>query len=512
MEKHLSITKMLLLLICLAVLCTSCEMPSLSHSDNDEAKPENPAEVFLTQTPSESGLLLTPAADIRCDLFVAPDGDDSHTGTEAAPWASFQHAAVQAAPGDTVCFRAGRYVTEDIHLSKSGDMDAFITFAAYPGEQPLLDGDGSANELLVLQRGVSYLRISGFKLINFRIWGVFLSGDNHDIHLDHLEIAGGETSIRFTYGESSESPPAEGLVENVVLEDSLIHESQYSAVDCTPGPCNYFTIRRLEVFNTGLGGEAFFGSDGIEFARGHHILVEDCFVHDNGGDGIDLGSRDREGNMEGIFVRRNQVVRNHLNGIKLWSGGRIENNSIWGQGNSAIWAGTFDSTVEIINNTVAYNMWDPQFAARNWAVVVGYPEEVPKPEVDLIMVNNIFAFNATPLEGGPTSVYLGPGVQIVREGSNLYFSREEEEIMVDVDEGLSFSQKEILSGVWKTFSKQGEGNLCAAPLFLSGFPEVDLRLQADSPAINAGRADLAPEMDIFCATRDEQPDIGAYEY
>jgi len=322
--------------------------------------------------------------------------------------------------------------------------------------------------LLVLQRGVSYLRISGFKLIKFRIWGVFLSGDNHDVLLDHLEIIGGETSIRFTYGESAENLPSEGPVENVVLEDSLIYGSQYSAVDCTPGPCNYFTIRRIEVFNTGLSGEVFFGSDGIEFARGHHIIVEDCQVHDNGGDGIDLGSRDRDGNVEGIVVRRNQVIRNHLNGIKLWSGGRIENNSIWGQGNSAIWTGTFDSTIEIINNTVAYNMWDSRFAVRNWAVIVGYPEEVPRPEVNLIMVNNIFAFNATPLEGGPTSVYLGPGVHLIQESNNLYFSREVEEIMMDIDDSVNFSQEDIASGIWESYSKQGKGNLITDPLFLSG--------------------------------------------
>jgi hypothetical protein len=47
--------------------------------------------------------------------------------------------------------------------------------------------------------------------------------------------------------------------------------------------------------------------------------VEDCYVHDNGGDGIDLNSRDREGYATGVIVGRNRVVRNHLNGIKLWA-------------------------------------------------------------------------------------------------------------------------------------------------------------------------------------------------
>jgi len=37
-------------------------------------------------------------------------------------------------------------------------------------------------------------------------------------------------------------------------------------------------------------------------------------------------------------------------------------------------------------------------------------------------------------------------------------------------------------------------------------------LQAGSPAVNAGMASLAPEMDVFLEPRDEHPDIGAYEY
>jgi hypothetical protein len=73
------------------------------------------------------------------------------------------------------------------------------------------------------------------------------------------------------------------------------------------------------------------------------------------------------------------ALRNRLNGIKLWAGGRIENNVVWGQGNSAVWAGTFAGTLEMVNNTIAYNMWDQRTSERNWAVVVGYPEEMRAP-------------------------------------------------------------------------------------------------------------------------------------
>ncbi len=497
--------------ISLILLLTSCEIPIISQflDDHQTLYEENDSDFPLTT--GQTDFHLSPVSDVECIFYVALGGDDHNSGSKEQPWGSFQGATKMANPGDTVCFRGGTYTTEEIHLSKSGGEDALITFAAYPGETPILDGDDLTYDLLVLNASVSYIRISGFALNNFRNWGIFLTGDNRFVILDHLDIEGGEAGIRFTYAESSEAPPLEGPVEHILLENSLVHGSQYSAVDCTPGPCNHMTIRSVEIYNTGLLGDPFYGSDGLEFARGHHVIVEDCYVHDNGGDGIDLGSRDREGNIDGVIVRRNHVIRNHLNGIKVWAGGRIESNVIWGSGNSAIWSGVFNCDIEIINNSVAYNLWDENYASRNWAVVIGYPEALEKPDVNLTMVNNIFAFNADPLEGGSTGVYLGPGVKLVGEGGNIYFSRPDGEITIDIGDGLDFSREDIVNGVWASYSGQGNGNLISDPIFLSGWPNVDLHLRSTSPAINAGISIVESQEDIEGNLRGDQPDIGAYE-
>ncbi len=461
---------------------------------------------------SRTALMLT----VPCTYYVAPAGRDDASGTRSQPWATFQHAADTARPGEITCFRGGTYaVTEDIHLTQSGTADAPITFIAYPSETPILDrGDSAGSGLLILDPYTSHLRISGFVLRGFTIWGLELSGENRHVQLDHLKIEGGEAAIRFTYGESAEVPPEEGPVEYITLEDSVIHGSEYSAVDCTPGPCNYMTIRRTEIYSTGIVGESFYGSDGLEFARGYPVLVEDCYVHDNGGDGIDLNSRDRPGNATGVVVRRNRVVRNHLNGIKLWAGGRMENNVIWGQGNSAVWVGTFTSTLEVINNTIAYNMWDTNYSERNWVFVAGYPEEIlPYPPVTLMLVNNIFAFNTGPDVGGATGIYLGGGVALT-EHHNLYYSREDGEITAEFVDGRDpdFSRAEIEDGTWTSYSGQGQHNVVSAPRFTSGWPTVDLHLQAGSPAVDVGSAADAPPDDAQGYARDIQPDLGAYEY
>jgi hypothetical protein len=445
--------------------------------------------------------------------YVAPGGHDDNPGTQARPWATFQHSADVAETGDIVYFRGGTYsLSEETYLTRSGTSVAPITFIAAPGETPILDGGDSVGELLILDQYTSYLRISGFTLRNFTIWGMELSGENRHIQLDHLTIEGGEAAIRFTYGET-EGPPEEGPVEHIALEDSTIHGSMYSALDCTPGPCNHMVIRRVEVYDTGMVGQSFYGSDGLEFARGYPVLVEDCYIHDNGGDGIDLNSRDRAGNATDVIVRRNRVIRNHLNGIKLWAGGRMENNVVWGQGNSAVWVGTFNSTLEVVNNTIAYNMWDSAYSERNWAFVAGFPEEVfPYPSVTLTLVNNIFAFNTGSGVGSPTGIYLGEGVQLT-EHHNLYYSREDGEITAEFlsRPDHDVTRTEIANGTWTALSGQGQGDVTDDPLFSFGWPGVNMYLQADSPAVDAGTTNGAPSQDVDGRPRDATPDIGAYE-
>ena len=215
---------------------------------------------------------------------------------------------------------------------------------------------------------------------------------------------------------------------------------------------------------------------------------------------------------------RNRVIRNYQNGIKLWAGGRIENNLVWGQGNSALWLGTFHSNLEVINNTIAYNMWDPIYSGRNWAVSVGYPEEiVALPEVELLLANNIFAFNTSPDVGDPTGLYFGPGVKI-SEHHNLYFSSEDGEITAEFLD-REFSRQDIIGGKWMEHTGQGQGDILNEPLFISGWPQVDLRLQPDSPAMDAGDNSVCPAVDVLGNSRpvdgnsdgDVVCDIGAYE-
>src|SRR5690606_6761097 len=98
------------------------------------------------------------------DWHVAPDGDDNNAGTEAAPFATIQHAINQAAAGDRVFLAEGEY-SQAVKINKPN-----LTLRALPGahahiHQPIDDEDVEAT--------------------------VWIQPDGAGTHLFGLEISGG---------------------------------------------------------------------------------------------------------------------------------------------------------------------------------------------------------------------------------------------------------------------------------------------------------------------------------
>lgn len=413
---------------------------------------------------------------------VSPMGKDGASGMQKRPWRTIRHAANSVSPGDRVLIHSGTY-PEHVLFRNSGREGNPILFSGAPDEKVTVKG-------LELSKGVAHVNITNLKVEGFKFWGVSLEGDNHHVKLSNLVVKGGEAGVHFTTGDSG-SPPERGPVSDVIVENTFIQDPKYTAIDCTPGPCDRMVFRHLEVTSAGGTGENSWGADGLAIERGQHILVENCYIHDNSGDGIDLNSRNTAGNVSAIVVRRNLVVRNHRNGIKLWAGGRLEHNIIWGQGDAAVVLGDWAGKYEVVNNTIVFNMWDPNYSSRNYALVAAYPNDETgiSADMQLILRKTIFAFNSRDAIGGPTGIYLGKGVHLISEGNNVYWSRDDNEIMAEfIAAEREFSRAQITDGTWATVTGQGKGTITADPLFSAGWPKVDVRLRSGSPAIaiNAG--------------------------
>lgn len=71
--------------------------------------------------------------------YIAPDGDDAHPGTLAAPFRTVQRCADVAVAGTACTLRAGVY-RETVTPAHSGTPSNPITFRSYPGEIAILSG------------------------------------------------------------------------------------------------------------------------------------------------------------------------------------------------------------------------------------------------------------------------------------------------------------------------------------------------------------------------------------
>ena len=437
-------------------------------------------------------LLVSPAAAQVCTRWVSPAGSDGGTGSQTDPWRSIEHAASAVTAGDVVCIGAGTYVPADgeATFEVSGTSQSPIVFTTQ-GEDVTVEGG------LTFDQGTSHVQIDGLRIQGFSVWGVTVLGDNRGIALSGLEITGGEAGIRLTVGDSGDDP-AYGPVIGVTIEQSTISDCVYSGLDCTPGPCNDLTLSELEIFAAGVS--AGFAGDGIAVERGANILVEDCHIHDNGGDGIDLNSRDLGDDMPGIVVRRNRVGRNGTNGIKAWAGGRIVNNLVFDSGSTAL---VLESgSYEIVNNTFA------SIGTYDYLAILGNYDALHPATVRLF--NNIFS-NDDPEMGG-VMVFI-PELVTLTADHNLYYNPHRDDLIcaANLAGEPCFTPGDINGGAWTAASGQGAHSLSADPLYFAGAAD-DHHLTASSPAVDAGSAAEAPTSDLDGLPRDAAPDIGAYEY
>jgi hypothetical protein len=126
------------------------------------------ASVCLVAAASVTGSAL--AADYYVGSPTStPAGSDSNAGSQTAPFKTIGKAASVVVPGDTVYLRGGTYA-ESVSLSTSGTAASWITFRAYPGELPILDGVGGGGTGFSSSTA-QYIRVVGVAARNWKSSG-----------------------------------------------------------------------------------------------------------------------------------------------------------------------------------------------------------------------------------------------------------------------------------------------------------------------------------------------------
>jgi hypothetical protein len=418
---------------------------------------------------------------------VSPSGSDAAPGTLESPWKTIGKAATSLAPGDTVLVRAGTY-NERVQVAVSGLPGAEVTFAAYPGESPVIDGTGiagSSEDLsglfeVVLQ---SWVRVRGLR-VQHATQGDLTAGILVESS-QHVTIESCATYDTISSGIGVWGCADVTLVGNDVARACVGPMQESISVAGTTG----FDVRSNVVRDgppAPAGKEGICVKDGSNSGEVHHNVVRDLHgklglyldawdkhtfdidVHDNlvhdieGADGIALAS-EMGGLLEDVVVRNNVSRDNGFYGIAVGVNGTSPTHPMNG--------------ILIVNNTVAGN------GTTGW----GGGITVYDPDASGVVVRNNVASGNAAFQIA-VSADVPPGA-------------------VTVDHNLVYP----FLGV-EPDEVRGTDSVEADPLFVDAAAD-DYHLQPGSPAIDHGSASLAPAVDADGVLRPQGAgvDAGAYE-
>jgi hypothetical protein len=382
-------------------------------------------------------------------FYIAPQGDNSNPGTLDQPWATLDYATNQALPGDVFVLRGGVYYhNATIKISRHGRAEKPITVVAYPGETPVLDFSGQAEE--GSQNGIRlngwYWHVIGITVRYAGHNGIRMDGSYNK--LEQVTAYGNRDTGIHMAGNASHN-----LIKNC---DSFWNFDRITAGENADGFGAKFDI---------LPGNYFYGcrawenaDDGFDFWRAaNRIVVENCWAFHNGdpalfGNPANFGGDGNGFKLGGDYVPGDHVVVRCLAfdnlGPARQSKGFDHNNNT--------------GALTLLHNT-AYNN------GRNFY----FPRDPIRGQS--VFVNNLSVTSSVLATVPPTAVVAGNSWQI---GVPL-----NEDVFLSIDTQLAKS------------ARHRDGSL----------PEVELlRPRPSSAVVDRGVLSGQP----YCGSA---PDIGAYE-
>ncbi len=308
---------------------------------------------------------------------VSPDGDDAHAGSAEQPWASLTHAAEQVRPGDRVLVHGGTYrLSETQRIACEGQPDAWIEFAAAPGETPVLDGidmqmapgrrRGGPDVLRLA--GASYVRVIGLTVRNSHGFGIAVREPSHHIdivdctvdftfapaigcwNVQYLRVVGNEVTRAnrremCLWGDPGRECPHEAIsiagVAHFEVAWNHVHHNGKEGIDVKEVSRHGLVHHNYVHHNPrqGLYADAWFGL--LEDVTFRSNVVHDCEW------GAVISVEGRDSQLRGVRIEHNLLYDNRGSGVYFGTWGTdglrseivIAHNTLWGNGNAYHWAG-----------------------------------------------------------------------------------------------------------------------------------------------------------------------------
>jgi hypothetical protein len=417
-------------------------------------------------------------------FYVASHGNDGHPGTKESPWRTLAPVTnYPFSPGDTVFFARGARFTGGFIVSSSGKAGKPITFTAYgSGEAPsFTNPDFNIRNGNAIQIIGDFIVIDGLFFhdcatvvndsIGPKLWedvrklgAIFIAaGANHNI-VQNCEVTRCPVGIK-VYGQNN-------LITHNFVHDNnepmAPHWGPIGIVVCTSN--NEISYNRIVNY---VAPSKEYGHDGgaIEIDD-RKYPKQNIQIHHNYSKGnqgfIEFVGRTRQ---DHIIVHHNVCVdyQAFIGFTGPCTNIRVENNTVvrvlahkTPDSEDVVFWSYFENSGILIRNNIFY--YDP------------------------FRVEQVFSRGVFP------------------RGHNLYYRTDNPKVS-DQANADAFNRLVLGGGAWP-----GEGDKIGDPLFVD-LENHDLRLQADSPAIDAG-IDLGytEDFDNHPIPSGAAPDMGAFEY
>lgn len=226
------------------------------NADSGGSGPIGELDLPVEQAPTAPP---TPSSD---GIHISPSGnDDSGDGSQGSPYRSIQYVLDNIAQsGDTLTLHDGDY-NEAIRIRASN-----ITVQALPGAAPHIACPVSIDE-------------------NDPILCVEIDAETTGVTLRGLEVSGGFYAIFLGSQWDYDDTPLDNLAANhVTIEDCILHDSGRDVVKI-PAGCDDVTIRRCEIYNSGMGypegtPQDEKNAEGIDAVNADRMYIGDTYIHD----------------------------------------------------------------------------------------------------------------------------------------------------------------------------------------------------------------------------------------
>jgi hypothetical protein len=437
--------------------------------------------VALTANTTVTANYATPVAELT--YYVSGSGSDSNNGlTQATAFLTLQHAANVTQPGDTVYVLNGTYTNscagcDVLDISTPGTASAWITYAAFPGQTPVISFNGW--EGILFEGTAAYIQVSGFTVV----------GNNYNVTQAEA-LAQSYTSPDPIFNGNCIA--SDGRLGTATVKPNHLKILNNTIYACGGGgigtaQSDYVTISGNTIYDSAW--YSIYGSSAIstwenwnaDSNTGYKMFITNNRIFGNANLVPTLGSTVAT-DGEGIIVdsTRNSAYQASI-GLDPYTGRTyIANNVIYTNGSAAI--EVFESNhVDVVNNSSYQDVYIP--------AVTGRGEMNVNEATDMNVFNNIFYSAAGQ---NPATV--------------CYNSTQ-----IDLDYNIYFGGSNYAGTV------TGPHDLNADPLYIdpadSSRQTVNLAVSPSSPAVGSGTSNLAPTTDFLGNPRPGSKgyDRGAYQ-